>query len=247
MSDRLTRKEMKQQDSFQVAVANALETVNRNRRQILLFTAVLVLLVLGVVGWFLYLAAIEDDAQALLAEAMEAYGAPLEGEDAGTAGALEFPDEEARTARAEELFSEVVDEYGLSDAADVARVYLGDIAASRGDTERAAELWRDFVDEHPRHMVAAQVRLNLYALDRAAGRGEEVAAELRTMLEDDDRNLPQDVVLFELAETLDQLGREEEAQVYYQRLVNEFGQSPYAMAARSKTGGQPLGVPGFPS
>jgi tetratricopeptide (TPR) repeat protein len=248
MSDRLTRKEIKQQDGFQVAMGRTLDTVQRNRRQIVLFAVVLVLLVAAVIGWFIYSAAVEDDAQAALTDGIEIYSAPLDG-DAQAAGAeTTFPDEEARAAAAEEAFSGVVDEYGGSDAADVARVYLGDIAASRGDTERAAELWREFLDDHPDHMVAAQVRLNLYALDRAAGRGEEVAAELEEMVDDEDRALPLDVALFELAATLESLGREEDANVYYQRLVDEFGESPYAAAARAKTGGgAPAGFPGFPS
>jgi tetratricopeptide (TPR) repeat protein len=248
MSERLTRKEMKQQDGFQVAMGRTLDTVQRNRRQIVLFAVVLVVLVAAVIGWFLYAAAVEGDAQAALSEGIEIYSAPLEGEDGADGAETTFPDEAARTAAAEEAFEGVVDEYGLSDAADVARVYLGDIAASRGDTERASELWRDFLDEHPDHMVAAQVRLNLYALDRAAGRGEQVAAELEEMVDDEDRALPLDVALFELATTLESLGREEDAGIYYQRLVDEFGQSPYAAAARAKTGGgMPAGFPGFPS
>lgn len=248
MSDRLTRKEMKQQDGFQVAVGRTLDTVHRYRRQIVLFAGVLVLLVVAVIAWFVYVSSIEDDAQALLAEGMEAYGAPLAGDETAEQDGATFPDEESRTARAEEIFGQVVDEYGMSDAADVARVYLGDIAAERGDAERARELWSDFVDEHPDHMVAAQVRLNLYALERAAGQGEQVAAELEEMVSDEDRDLPLDVALFELATTLEQLGREDDATVYYQRLVDEFGESPYAMAARQKIGdGAPAGFPGFPS
>lgn len=248
MSDRLTRKEMKQQDSFQVAVGRTLDTVQRNRRQIILFAGLLVLLVVAAVAWFVYVSSIEDDAQALLTEGIEAYGAPLEGDETAEQAELTFPDEESRTARAEEMFGQVVDDYGMSDAADVARVYLGDVAAERGDTERARELWNDFLDEHPDHMVAAQVRLNLYALDRAAGQGEQVAAELEEMVADEDRALPLDVALFELATTLEQLGREDDAAIYYQRLVDEFGESPYAVAARQKVGGgAPAGFPGFPS
>lgn len=248
MSDRLSRKEMKQQDGFQVAVGRTLDTVQRHRRKILLFAGVLVLLVVAAVGWFLYARAVEEDAQVALSEGIETYSAPLEGAPDAAGADRTFPDEEARTAAAEEIFTGVTEDFRVSDAADVARVYLGDIAAARGETERAAELWREFLDEHPDHMVAAQVRLNLYAFERVAGRGEQVAAELEEMVDDEDRLLPLDVVLFELATTLESLGREEDATVYYQRLVDEFGQSPYAAAARSKTGGgPPQGFPGFPS
>lgn len=240
MSDRLTRKEIKRQDTFQTTMAQSLDWVRAHRRELIAGVAILALAVAALAGWALWLRATEDDAQALLAEAMEAYRAPVRPEDEGAAAGageeLSFPSVEARRERAAELFERVVEEHGPSNAADVARVYLGEIAAVQGDTDRARELWEDFLDEHPDPMLGAEVRLNLYALDRAAGRGEEVAAELAAMLEADDRPLPEDVVLHELASTLESLGRQEEAAEHYQRLVNEHPQSPYAIAAREKTG-----------
>lgn len=239
MSDRLTRKEMKQQDTFQVTMGRILDWVQTHRMHLVAGVALVVLVVVGLVGWVVWVKAVEDDAQARLSEAIEAYGAPIrgEGEAAAADGDLTFPSAEARRERAAELFEAVVEEYGVSDAADVARVYLGEIAAVRGETERARELWEGFLDEHPRHLLGAEVRLNLYALGRAAGRGEEVVAELRGMLEDEDRTLPEDVVVHELAVTLEELGREEEATEYYQDLVDRFSQSPYSLAAREKVGG----------
>lgn len=252
MSDRLTRKEIKRQDTFQVTMGRGLEMVQTYRRQIVWVAVALVVAVLAVIGWFVYLGAVEDDAQVALAEAMKARSAPIveEGEPpppGAGAGELTFPSAEARQARSKELFEKVADEYGASDAADVARVYLGEMAASAGDTDRAIELWSDFVDEHPDSVLAAEVRLNLYAVERAAGRGEEVASELEAMLQDDDPALPRDVAVYELAVTLESLGREEEATQQYQRLVDEFGQSPYAQAARQKTGATAGGFPGLPS
>lgn len=257
MSDRLTRKEIKREDSFQVFMTRALEFVQEHRRALILGTVLLVVVVVGAVGWFVYLEMTEDDAQMLLADAVEAYGAPIESEgadgaDGGASGSgdgLSFPSPEARRERARELFRSVIDDYGASDAAGVARAYLGELAASEGDVARARELWREFLDEEPDHALAAEVRLNLYALMRAAGEGEEVAAELRQMIERERRPLPQDVALYELAVTLEELGREEDAAVYYQRLVDEFGDSPYAAAARERTGeaGFQGGLPQLPS
>lgn len=239
MSDRLTRKEIKQQDTFQVTMGRVLDWIQLHRRHIVVGVAAVVLAVAALAGWALWRAATEDDAQALLNEAMEAYGAPIqaEGEEAPAEDEEpSFATAEERRTRAAELFERVVDEHGASDAADVARIFLGEIAAGQGDTERARELWEAFLDEHSEHMLGAEVRLNLYALDRAAGRGEEVAAELQAMLEEEDRPLPEDVVLYELAVTLESLGREEEAAEHYQDLADRFAQSPYAMAARQRTG-----------
>lgn len=251
MSDRLSRKEIKRQDTFQVVMGRGLDVVQAYRRQIILLAGVLVVAAVAVVGWFIYLRSIEDDAQVLLGEAMKTWSAPIqEGAEASSEtkpGELSFPSAEARRARAKELFDQVVEKYGASEAADVARVYLGDIAAGEGDTDRAVELWNDFLDEHPDDMLAAQVRLNLYALKRSTGQGEEVAEELQRMVDSDDPALPRDVALYELAVTLESLGRDEDAAVQYQRLVDEFAQSPYALAARQKTAAGGAAIPGLPS
>lgn len=239
MSDRLTRKEIKRQDTFQTTMVQSLEWVRRHRRKLIAGVATLALAIVALAGWALWVRLSEGDAQALLAEAMTAYAAPVRPDGEGAAAGdreLSFPSEAARRTRSQELFERVVKEHRASDAADVGRVYLGLMAADDGAAERARELWRDFIDEHPRHMLAAEVRLNLYALDRADGKAEEVAAELEAMLEDARRPLPEDVVLNELAVTLESLGRQEDAAEHYQRLVTEFAESPYAFAAREKVG-----------
>ncbi len=253
MSDRLTRKEMKRQDTFQTFMTSTLDFVQIYRRQLIGGVVILVLLVVGLIAWVFYERGQEGDAQALLADAIEAYGAPVKGESseadqAKTSAELTFPTAQAREARAKELFTAVRDRYGLSEAADVAGVYLGEIAARHGDTATARKLWSDFVDEHPDHMVTTQVRLNLYALDRAAGKGEEVAKELRQKLDRQEGEMPQDVILYELALTLESLGHKQEADQLYQRLITEFSDSPYAQLARQKTGSTSTPtLPGLPS
>ena len=242
MSERLTRKEIKRQDSFQTAMTSSLELVQRYRRELVLGAVLLVLAVVALVAWSFWTSSREDDAQVLLAEAIEVYGAPV-GDEARAAGdGPVFASEEERRTRAAELFREVEERYGSSAAAAVARAYRGGIAAAEGDVETARRLWREYLDDQEDTMLAAEVRLNLIHLDRASGRSEEVAARLEEMLLAESRPLPGDIVLHELAQTLEQLGREEEAAERWQQLVTDYPASPYAAAARQRTGG---GFPGL--
>lgn len=235
MSDRLTRKEIKQQDTFQTTMATALDLVQRYRKHLIAGAVAVVVVVLAVVAFALWSASRERQAQEVLAEAVAAYGGP----------AAEAAGETGDPARARELFEQLHDDYGSTDAGAVAAVYLGREAASEGDLERARELWEDYLDAHPEGLLAANVRVNLIALDRAAGRGEEVVARLEEMLEDEDRPLPEDVVLYQLATTLDELDRPEEAEAHYQRLADEYPGSPYGQLARQKVGGAVPGAPAF--
>ena len=176
----------------------------------------------------------------MLAAAIKIYAAPIDAAapkpddpDAPT-----FADEAARRARAKAEFEQLKSGFPFARAAAVADVYLGRIALAEGDAERARQLWRGFIDHHGDHLLAGEVRVNLLALDRQQGHAADVATELEAMLAKapDERPLPGDVILDELAQTYEQLGRAEDATSTYSRLAEEYPQSAYAAQARQKAG-----------
>ena len=245
MNQRPTRKDMKR-DELVEALERSRSFVETNSRILVLAAVGVAVAALVAAGLWWWLAHQEQEANAAVAEALEVYRAPV-GEEAAAAepGAVTFPDAAARRARASELFEEIRGSYRFADAADVADVYLAQIAAEDGDPERARELWEGFVGEHEEHLLADQVRVNLIHLDREQGRGEELVGELQGMLDaaPDERRLPGDVVLYELAETYEALGRGDEARTTWQRLAEEYPASPYAAAAQ-QAAGPPAGALG---
>jgi tetratricopeptide (TPR) repeat protein len=248
MNQRLTRKDMKR-DEFVEALERSRSFVEANTRFLVLGAVALILVGLVAAGAWFWLAHERTVAGAALAEAVEAYGAPLGG-DAGPAGGISFPDAAARRARAKELFTAIRDSHGLTAAADVAAVYLGQIAAEEGDVERAHELWSDFVADHEDHVLADQVRVNLLHLDLEQGRGQQVVADLEAMLSGpvDERPLPGDVVLYELARGYQELGQAEQAQATVRRLTEEYPTSPLAALAQRELAPAPgtAGPAAFP-
>ena len=125
-------------------------------------------------------------------------------------------------------------DYGSTDAADVAGLYLAQIAAEEGQLDRARELWTEFVDDHPDNLLAGEARVNLIHLDRQQGKGEELAQRLKAMLEQDEPGLPKDVILYELATTQEQLGRKQEALQSWRRITEEYPESAYRSEAQQK-------------
>ena len=240
MSDRLSREEMKRDEVMEAVERSATFMEEHAKTLILIAVGVLVAVAvaLGVNWWLDARAAEAGDA---LSEALEVYRAPV-GPDAATQAAEAgydgetFPDVASRRVRAAELFQAIEADYGMTDAADVAGLYLGQIAAEQGDKARARELWNDFLDAHDDHVLAAQVRVNLIHLDREEGQAEAVAQRLEPMLDAtaEDRKLPADVVLWELAQTYDALDRGEEAEATYRRLAEEYPSSPYGAQARQR-------------
>lgn len=243
MNERPTRKDMKRNELVE-ALEKSRSFVETNARILVIAAIAVAVAILVGAGIWWWLAHQSGQAGIALAEALEVYRAPV-GPDAEPAeeGGVTFPDAAARRARAAELFGDVRSSYRFADAADVAGVYLGQIAAEQGDAERARELWNGFVEEHEDHMLADQVRVNLIQLDREQGRGEELLAELQAMLDaaPDERRLPGDVVLYEIARTQEELDRGDEARATWQRLAEEYPASPYAAEAQQAAGPAPLG------
>jgi predicted negative regulator of RcsB-dependent stress response len=258
MNQRLTRKDIKR-DDFRAAVGRSVEYAEGHVQIIAYAVGGALLLVVLAVAIYFYLGHRRQGANQALAAATKVYQAPIVATGAKPNDAAEpsFPTEAARRARAKELLEKVRDDYGLTAAADVAGLYLAQIAADEGRLDEARKLWSDFADEHDDSMLASEARLNLIDLDRKQGKAEAVVQELRGMLETGDAPLPQDVILNELGKTLEQLRRPQEAVQFYQRILDEFPQSPYRQEAQQKVAtldparaaagrALPGGIPGFP-
>ena len=162
-------------------------------------------------------------------------------EDNGEDEGLSFASEAERQAEARVALEAVQESYGSTASGRLASVYLGQIAAAEGDTATARELWTEYLETNGGdHALAVSLQLNLYSLDRAEGRGEQLAAELRGAVATETSALPKDALLFELAATLEQLGDEEGAREAFQRIVDEYPDSGYAIRARQQLGPEPV-------
>ncbi len=240
MSHRLTRKEIKhdiRDDEVRSRLVRIFEFLQERPSVVVGAVVGLVVLVLGVTALLAYLDNRGEAASEELASALRIAGAPVTEADAKPDDPEEpsFPTEDAKRTRAKEAFEEVRGGVGSSVAGEVADLYLADIAARDGDTEAAREIWESFLADHENHVLALSVRLNLIHLDRQDGRVQEVADELQRELDSASRALPEDVVLFELAQTLEELGRADDAALLYQRILDEHPKSPYTEQARRMT------------
>ncbi len=259
MSQRLTRKEIKR-DEFTSVMGRGVEYAETHIRTMMLAIGAVVAAVLISFVIYLLLGMRSEKANEALARAIKVYNAPVEatGAKPDDPKSPSFADEAARTARAKALFEAVRDDYGMSDAADVAGLYLAQVAVSEGNLDQARKLWTDFVDDHGDSLLAGEARINLIHLDRQQGKGQDLAQRLKTMLEEQEPPLPKDVLLNELGQTLEQLGRREEAAQAYRQIVDDYPQSRYRGEAQQKLSaldptragggaGTPMqAIPGFP-
>lgn len=253
MTQHLTRKEMKR-DEFATVVGRGMEYAESHARTLFVGLGVVALLaVLFLIGR-VYLGNRAEKANEALARAMKVYQAPIDPAAAkpDDPKSPTFADATARRNRAKQLFETVRNDYGSADAADVAGLYLAQIAAEEGKLDQARELWTDFVDEHSKNLLAGEARINLIHLDRQQGKGNDLVTRLKAELEQDEPSLPKDVILYELATTQEELGRKQEALQSWRRLTEEYPESAYRTEAQQKVdaldptrGSLGGGMPGF--
>jgi len=238
MSQRLSRKEIKR-DEFMESLRRAFEYVQGHSRILIGIAIALLVTLILVAAYMGYADRRQQRADESLSQALRIYQATLDPVAANPEDldSPSFATAEARSRRAKELFEAVKEDAGGSEAAKIATVYLGQIAAQEGDVEGARGYWQDFVAKSPDNALAVEVRVNLMALDRVSGRGDELVTELRAMLSGSDAGLPPDLLWYQLALTLEVLDRQGEAKEAYQRIVDEYPQSAFAPAARERTGG----------
>lgn len=233
MSDRITKKDIRR-DEFVETLERGVVYTQGHLRPILTLAGALVaagLVVWGVVAWRGSVRLRANDA---LGEAMRVWSAPVDAaapkpNDRDTPS---FATEAAKRARAKELFTALTKEHAGSTAGDVGNLYLAAIAVEEGQAEHARELWQQYLKSHRHDMIAASVQLDLIHLDRAQGKLDQVVTDLRRAIDDPERAVPLDTLLYELAKTLEQQNKADEARKAWQRLADEFQRSPYAQEAQ---------------
>ena len=234
-NERLDRKDIRR-DEFASAVGKGVVYAETHSKGLLIgIGAVVVAAILGV-SIYVYMGHRAELANADLADAVKVYQAPINPAAPKPNDTKEpsFADETTRRDHARALFQAVHDHYGMSRASDVAGMYLAEIASADNKLPVARDLWSGIAKSHKGDILGSQARLNLLALDRKEGKGQQAVDELRSMVEQPDAALPQDVALFELGKTLEDLHRAPEAVQSYRRIVDEFPQSPYHQEAQQK-------------
>ena len=235
MAARLTRQQMKRDEVLETA-SRFLAYITDHTKGLLMSLAGFVGLVLVGVGVYAYSQSRVERANDLFAQALSVFQAEVNEADSDPDDPHHptFASADARDLRAQELFQQVESDHGGTTVGRIAQVYLGKLALRSGDSERARELWESFVASEEGHMLATEVRLNLLALDRSEGMGEEVVIRLQELISSPSPELPMEVALDQLAGSLEDLGRYEEARDIYQRIVDEHPSSPYSSRAQQK-------------
>lgn len=236
--DRQHRQNLKH-DKFVDEIGTLSSRAKENQRLLITIAAVAVAIALIGYGIYFYRTNREQKAQDALAAAIDTMDAPLlppAGQQQQATPGAKYRTEEEKNAAAEKQFRAVESNYGGTDAADVAKLYLARIDASRGDLTTARSLLQQFISDHPKHLLVGTARYSLYQLRIDNGEGAQVINELSAELAKPEPILPADTLLAILAHAYDVQGNDAKSRDTYRRIATEFPDSPYALEAQRRIG-----------
>ncbi|MFP4426169.1 MAG: tetratricopeptide repeat protein [Spirochaetaceae bacterium] len=207
-----------------------IEFLSRYRAALL---TILVLIVVGIVGSFLYLE-ISDrratEAANLAEELRTSYQEWLELEEEG--------DQEEKSTLKEEIdstASEILDRYGNTFAAQRAHFVLAGLAWENENYEEAASRYALLAEEFPRSYLAPVALFNAAIAQEELGNPEEAEVLYQRLVEeyaDSSAQVPR--ALFALGRLSESADAYEEAASYYNRILDEYGESSWTTLARNR-------------
>ncbi len=225
MARRITRKQLKQDDEFVSTMDSMILWLSGNWQPIAAGIVGICAIALIWWGFGIWNHSRSEDASFALQQAVVTY----EGED--SIGQLQ-PTGDPAAAEVELL--QVIEDYGKTDQADMARLYLARIFFDRGETDQARDLLVGLAERHRDDAIGRLATLDLIHLRIAAGQATEVAAELEAMVVGSNPGLPRDVALYELGQLYLAEQNPVQAVDYFQKLMDEFPESPYLQLARQQ-------------
>ena len=234
MSDRINRKNLKH-DKFVEGAEDTLVSVRQHARTAIFAAVAILVLIAAAVGWVSWQRAQERKAQTLLADAINSFERRIASEETA-ANPLEktWASEEDRLAQTEPMFRAVIDQYGRTDASDIASLYIGQILVRQNKPTEALPLFEAFVREHPEHLLAGAAQMSVYQIRLAGEERTRTIEELERAAASDEPRLPKDAILAMLAEAYESDGNGSKARDAWQRIANEFPDSPYALDAQRR-------------
>jgi tetratricopeptide (TPR) repeat protein len=232
---KLHRKELKQ-DEVRERVMEAVQSVKIHRREAI-YMAVIVLAVAGIAfAWYFYERNQQENAQNLFGQALEKFNAPVAAKPDPNlpTPAYNFPNETQKYTEARKDFEAVFSKYGNTPAADMARYMAGICSYYLKDNAKAEQYLKQSAKISDRNILYYQSRIALADLYSKSKRYDEAIALLNEAIKSPKPQVPVQYMLMQLAETYEKAGKTKEARDTYQKIANDYKDSPEGFQAQQK-------------
>jgi tetratricopeptide (TPR) repeat protein len=235
---RQERHHLKENELAHIA-RNARDVVEQRRSQLLVIVIALVVVAVSALGYFGYRSRAENRAGALLADAQIVEEArvgppPLPGTPAA---GLSFPTDREKLQAALTKYKQVADEYPSTDAGQFARYREATLQVALGNPKEATAAYQQVIDVSGDALYGRMARLGLAEAHVRSGNFDQAITTYQELAQQKDGPLPVDGILMQLGRTYLEAGKPAEAQQTFNRIVEEFPQSPFSGEAQRELEG----------
>ena len=230
---RVERRHLKQNE-LQAFTQRAREAVGSHPREMTAVIAVVVVAALAALGYSFWSGRTDGRAHEMLADAVAVsearVGAPIA---PGTPGAgLSFPSEPLRAEAALAKFKAVADAYPATDAGIYARYLQATTLIDLSRATDAVPVYQQVIDRSGDRIYGQMARLGLADAQSRAGQYDQAINGFKDLAQRKDGPLPIDAILMQLGRTYRDAGKRADAQQTFNRVVEEFPDSPFNADAK---------------
>jgi len=224
-----TERQHLREHELEALARQAREMVGARRRETTLIVTVLVIVGAILGGYLLWRERVSAKAHDLLAQAVAVHDArvgppPAPGQPAG---GLYFPTERERAQAALTKFKVAADAYPSTDAGIYARYQEAATWMALDNPAQAAAAYQQVVDKAGNGIYGQTARLGLAEAQARAGQYDQAINMFKELAQRKDGPLPIDGILMRLGRTYLDAGKRSDAQQTFNRLVQEYPESPF--------------------
>jgi TolA-binding protein len=229
------RHHLKENELVQLATRTR-EAIDARQREIGAVAIGVIVVAVAVIGYFAWQSRVEGHAGAMLADAVIVSDARVGPPPApGTpATGPSFPTEREKYEATAAKFKAVADQYPSSDAGLFARYREGATQMALGNTKEAAAAYQQVIDRAGAGLYGQMSRLGLAEVQAREGQFDSAISTYKGLADDKEGPLPVDGILMQLGRTYLEAGKSTEAQQTFNRVVEEFPESPFSGDARKE-------------
>jgi tetratricopeptide (TPR) repeat protein len=228
---RAERRHLKDNELAMLA-ANVKETYEERQREIQLGIIGVVVLAVVLGGWFAWRQHVQSRSHELLADALVVDNAPVGPPRTPDVKEVRFATEREKLQAAQAKFKLVADQYPSTDAGLLARYREGGLWLALGNTDAAAKAYQEVINRAGNDVYGQMARLGLAETQARAGQYDQAINTFKELSANKDGMLPVDGILMQLGRTYRDAGKRTEAQQTFNRVVEEFPESPFSADAK---------------
>ena len=225
------------ENELQTLARGARERFDSRRTETTTAIAVVVVVGLVAVAFFAWRERVQTKAHALLAQAVVVQDArvgppPAPGMPADNG--LRFNTERERAQAALTKFKIVADAYPSADAGIYARYQQAATYMTLGIPAQAASTYQQVIDKAGDKIYGQMARLGLAEAHARQGQYDQAINTFKELAQRKDGPLPVDGILMQLGRVYLEAGKRADAQQTFNRLVEEFPESPFTGDAKKE-------------